>query len=206
MPSSPPGVGTTTSSGIISSIEQKSVALKDDNSSKLAISRESSSLADGIKETTTPSHLGPGLIPGMSAVSGQNHKHVVNSAQIHTADRPASLGLNASATRSSKEVKNRDNKLKAAIEAALLKKPGIYRKNKVSEQSDEPSVSSMNNEVAFVDRVPHSRNVGNLTSAEVLTDRQGQVSRSSNADHSKQSNGNDLKQFMIPPGEYHFQI
>ncbi|XP_024969921.1 uncharacterized protein LOC112509282 isoform X2 [Cynara cardunculus var. scolymus] len=189
LPSSPPGVGTATSSGIISSIEQKSVVLKDDNSSKLAISRESSSLADGIKETTTPSHLGPGLIPGMPAVSGLNHKHVANSAQLHTADRPAPLGLNASATRSSKEVKNRDNKLKAAIEAALLKKPGIYRKNKVSDQSDEPSVSSMNNEVAFVDRVPHSRNAGNLTSAEVLTDRQGQVSRSSNPDHCKHSNG-----------------
>ncbi|KAI3757016.1 hypothetical protein L6452_04549 [Arctium lappa] len=189
LPSSPPGVGTATSSGIISSLEQKSVTLKDDNSSKLAMSRESTSLADGIKETTTTSHLGPGLIPGMSAVSGQNHKHVGHSAQIHTADRPLSLGLNASATRSSKEVKNRDNKLKAAIEAALLKKPGIYRKNKVSDQSDEPSVSSMNNEVAFVDRVTHSRNVGNLTPAEVLTDQQGQVSRSSNADNSKQSNG-----------------
>ena len=198
MPSSPPAVGTATSSGIISSTEQKSVALKDDNLSKLAISRESTSLSDGIKDTTTTnSHLGPGLVSGMSAVSGQNHKHVGHSAQIHTADKPASLGLNASATKSSKEVKNRDNKLKAAIEAALLKKPGIYRKNKVSDQSDEPSVSSMNNEVAFVDRVTHSRNSGNLTSSEVLTDRQGQISRSSNTDHSKQSNGNNFKQHMI---------
>ncbi|CAH1435390.1 unnamed protein product [Lactuca virosa] len=67
-------------------------------------------------------------------------------------------------SRNTKEVKTRDNKLKDAIEAALLKKLGLVRKSRVSNLSDE-------------------------SSAEVLTDCQGQLSRSSIVDHSKQSNG-----------------
>lgn len=193
MPSSPTRLGTSSSSGINNASEQKSIALKEDNSSKLAISKESTNLADGIKETTS-SHLGPGLNPVISGVSCQNNKQMGHSAQ-------GSIGNNASAMRNSKEVKHRDNKLKDAIEAALLKKPGIYRKNKVSDQSDESSVATINNEVAAVDRLPHSRNAGNLTSVEVSTDCQGQIIRNFNVDHSKQSNGSSLKQSMILSAE-----
>lgn len=184
MPSSPTKVGTASSSGISNSSEQKSVPLKEDNSSKLSISKESTNLADGIKENNSSSLLGPG-----------------QSEQVQTADRHGSFGNNASALRSSKDVKNRDNKLKDAIEAALLKKPGIYRKNRVSDQSDDMSVSNLNNEIANVDRIPHSRNAGNLNSAEVSTDWHVQIPRSSYVDHFKQSNGNNFKQPMIPPAE-----
>nr|XP_043616786.1 serine-rich adhesin for platelets-like [Erigeron canadensis] len=166
LPSSPTKVGSSCG-GIISSSEQKSNSLKEkeDNASKLAVSRESTSNGEGMKETTTTSQLGPGSL----------------------------------AMRNSKEVKNRDNKLKDAIEAALLKKPGIYRKNRGSDQADELSVSTTSNEVAAVDRLPQSRNAGSLSLAEVSADSHGPISRNSNVDHSKQSNGNNSKQSMILP-------
>lgn len=175
LPSSPTKVGSASSSGIIGSNEQKSIPLKEDNLSKLSTSKESTNLTDGIKELSTTSHLGSGVTP----------------AQVSSGNNVAAMG-------SSKEMKHSDNKLKDAIEAALLKKPGIYRKNRIS---DESSVSSMNSEVPIVDRVPHSRNAGNSTSAEVATDWHGQISRNSNVDHSKQSNGNNFKQSMILPAE-----
>ncbi|KAI3807920.1 hypothetical protein L1987_23858 [Smallanthus sonchifolius] len=185
LPSSPTRVGTASSSGTVNSVEQKSI----DSSSKVVISKESMNLADGIKENTT------GLNPGSSGVSCQNNKQTGHSAH-------GSLGNNVSATKTSKDVKNRDNKLKDAIEAALLKKPGIYRKNKVSDQPDESSVPTMNHEASVLDRVPHSRNAGSLTSADVSsTDWHGKASRISNVDHSKQSNGNSHKQSMILPAE-----
>lgn len=155
-----PSTGTASSSGngITNSIEQKPVALKEESTSKVAINKESTNLGDGVKEkeTTTISHI------GTSGSSTQVHKHTGDKVQVS----------NASGIRNTKEVKNRDNKLKDAIEAALLKKPGLCRKSRPSDQFDESS------------------------SAEVLTDSQGQLSRSSSIDHSKQSNGNNnLKHF-----------
>ncbi|CAI9302206.1 unnamed protein product [Lactuca saligna] len=157
---SSPGVGTASSgNGITNSMEPKPVVLKDENTSKQVVNKESTNLADGVKESSNST----GLTPGTSG-----YKHTGHSAQTHTADKVQVS--NASGVRNTKEVKNRDNKLKDAIEAALLKKPGLVRKNRVSDQSDE-------------------------SPAEVLTDCQGQLSRSSSVDHSKQSNGNNLKHF-----------
>ncbi|XP_076922564.1 protein PARALOG OF AIPP2-like [Bidens hawaiensis] len=172
LPSSPTKVGNASSSGNINSVEHKAT----ENSSKV-ISKESTNLADGVKENTM----------GTSGVSCQNNKQTGQVLQ-------GSSGNNASAVKISKDVKNGENKLKDAIEAALLKKPGIYRKSKVADQPDESSVPTVNNEAATVDRVPHSRSAVNLTSAEVSsTDWQGQISRTYSVDHSKQSNGNSHK-------------
>ncbi|KAI3705939.1 hypothetical protein L1987_76188 [Smallanthus sonchifolius] len=184
LPSSPTRVGTASSSGIVNSVEHKSI----DYSSKV-ISKESTNVADGIKENTT------GLNPGPSGVPCQNSKQSGHAAQ-------GSMGNNASGMKISKDAKNGENSLKNAIEAALLKKPGIYRKNKVSDQPDESSVPSMNNEAAIVDRVPHSRNAASLTSAEVSpTDWHGKISRTSSVDHSTQSNGNSYKASTLLPSD-----
>ncbi|KAK1441528.1 hypothetical protein QVD17_07499 [Tagetes erecta] len=183
LPSSPTKVAAT-SSGIINAVEQKSI----DNSSNVAICKESMSHADGTNENTTC------LNAGSSGVSCQNDKQTGHSAQ-------GSVGNNVAAMKNSKDVKKGGNKLKDAIEAALLKKPGIYRKNKVSDQPDESSVATMNPETAVVDRA-HSRNAGSLTSSDAsLTDWHGKISRSSNFNHSKQSNGNSYKQSLILPVE-----
>lgn len=185
MPSSPTKVATTSSAGVINAVEQNSI----DNLSKVTICKESTSHADGTDVDTT------GLNAGSSGLSCQNNKQTGNSSQ-------GSLGNNVAAMKSSKDVKKGDNKLKDAIEAALLKKPGICRKTKVSDQPDELSVPTMNSEAAVVDRVPHSRNAGSLTSADVsLTDLHGKISRSSNFNHSKHSNGNSYNQSLVPPVE-----
>ncbi|KAK9075222.1 hypothetical protein SSX86_003543 [Deinandra increscens subsp. villosa] len=178
LPSSPTKVGTASSSGMISSVEHKSI----ENPSKVT-AKESTNSADGVKENTT------GLNPGPSGVPFQNNKQTGHPAQ-------GLSGKHALAMKTSKDVKNRDNKLKDAIEAALLKKPGIYRKNKVSDQPDESSVPTTTNGAPVVDRVPHSRNAG-MTNADVSsTDWHGPISRISSVDHSKQSNGNSYKPSM----------
>ncbi|KAL8253305.1 hypothetical protein R6Q59_036998 [Mikania micrantha] len=184
LPSSPTKVGIASSSGINNSVEHTSI----DNSSKVT-SKELTNLADGIKENMTV------LNPDPSGVPCQNNKLTGHSAQ-------GSIGCNASAMKISKDGKNRDNKLKDAIEAALLKKPGIYRKNKSSDQPDELSVPTMNNGVATNERAPISRNAVSLTNAEMSsTDWHGQISRTSSVDHSKQSNGSSYKPSMILPAE-----
>ncbi|KAI7733148.1 hypothetical protein M8C21_013301 [Ambrosia artemisiifolia] len=183
LPLSPTKVGNA-SSGIINSVDDKSI----DNSSKVT-SKESTNFAEVAKENTAAVNL------GTSGVSGQSNKQTGHSAQ-------GSFGNNVSAMKVSKDVKNGDNKLKDAIEAALLKKPGIYRKSKTSDQPDEPSVPTINNEAAVVDRAPHSRNAGSITSADVPpTDWHGQIARNFSVDHSKQSNGNNHKPSMILPAE-----
>lgn len=171
MSSSPTRAGIA-SSGNNKSSEQRSLASKEDSSSRLATYKESTNPpADVIKETTTTSQIGPG-----------------HSAQVQTTDKPGSVGSTASGLKSLQEIKNGDNKLKDAIKEALLKKR-IYRKNEVSDQPDELSVvPTKNNEV-----IPHSRNAVNLTFA--------QFSQSTTIDHSKQSNGNSSKQPMIFPAE-----
>ncbi|XP_076940953.1 ASI1-immunoprecipitated protein 2-like [Bidens hawaiensis] len=172
LPSSPTKVGNASSSGNINSVEHKAT----ENSSKVT-SKEPTNLADGIKENTM----------GTSGVFYQNNKQTGQVLQ-------GSSGNNASAVKISKDVKNGENKLKDAIEAALLKKPGIYRKSKVADQPDESSVPTVNNDAAIVDRVPHSRSAVSLTSAEVpSTDWHGQISRTYSVDHLKQSNGNSHK-------------
>ncbi|XP_071732134.1 protein PARALOG OF AIPP2-like [Rutidosis leptorrhynchoides] len=167
--------------------EQKSSSSKEDNLSKLAISKESTNHADEPKENSS-SLLGQGLTPVTSGGSCQNNKPTGHSAQ-------RSFSKNAPAIRNSKDVKNSNNSLKDAIEAALLKKPGIFPKNKVSGQSDESAVSTMNNVTG--DRLPHSQSAGYFTSSEVSTEWQGQILRKSNVDHSKQSNGSHVKQSVI---------
>ncbi|XP_076955161.1 protein PARALOG OF AIPP2-like [Bidens hawaiensis] len=123
-----------------------------------------------------------------SSVNFVDQKSVDISSKVSISKESTNLadgittGNNVSGLKTSKDVKNGDNKLKDAIEAALLKKPGIYRKNEVPDQSvaDESTINNNNNE-------PHLRNTGTLTSADT----------SSSDWHPKQSNGNSSEQSII---------
>ncbi|KAK6926197.1 hypothetical protein RJ641_007916, partial [Dillenia turbinata] len=75
-----------------------------------------------------------------------------------------------------REMSPKGNKLKAAIQAAMLKKPGIYRKNRVSDQSEELSITSTN----------LSSDSRNRISAEGTLSGQA-VPRNSTADSNKQA-------------------
>lgn len=69
---------------------------------------------------------------------------------------------------SSREETCEENKLKAAIQAALLRRPEIYKKRKFSDQSDEISSSStvLNNDIVHQDQFPFSNKLKNEISAE----------------------------------------
>ncbi|XP_076946175.1 protein PARALOG OF AIPP2-like [Bidens hawaiensis] len=129
-----------------------------------------------------------------SSVNFVDQKPVDISSRVSISKESTNLadgittGNNVSGLKTSKDLKNGDNKLKDAIEAALLKKPGICRKNKVPDQpvADESTINNNNN-----NNEPNLRNTGTLTSADA----------SSSGWHPKQSNGNSSEQSIILPSE-----
>lgn len=92
--------------------------------------------------------------------------------------------------------------LKAAIEAAMLKKPGIYRKNKIPDQSDELSMSntSLNGGVRPQDHLSTSINSRNNFSAEEVRERQA-VLRNSTAESCEQTSVNNVKHLSSLPSD-----
>ncbi|XP_076899350.1 protein PARALOG OF AIPP2-like [Bidens hawaiensis] len=128
-----------------------------------------------------------------SSVNFVDQKSVDISSKVSISKESTNLadgvttGNNVPGLKTSKDVKDGDNKLKDAIEAALLKKPGIYRKNKVPDQpvTDESTINNNNN------NEPHLRNTGTLTSADAP----------SSDWRPKQSNGNSFEQSIILPSE-----
>lgn len=121
--------------------------------------RESKDVVENVKEISISN-------PKQSSTAGgkitpcQKCKDVGHSAEVCTIDSPKqSLGSDVLTSRSSKEAIHKDNRLKAAIEAALLKKPGIYRKNKVHDQSVGIAVSgNINSEVCSQDHQSNTHN------------------------------------------------
>lgn len=115
--------------------------------------------------------------------------------------RTSVVAGDASASRSLKDV-DKGNKLKAAIEAAMLKKPGIYRKNKIPDQSDELSMSntSLNGGVRPQDHLSTSINSRNNFSAEEVRERQA-VLRNSTAESCEQTSVNNVKHLSSLPSD-----
>nr|XP_033512248.1 uncharacterized protein LOC104097026 isoform X3 [Nicotiana tomentosiformis] len=68
-----------------------------------------------------------------------------------TADGPDLSTSDVSAVKNSREAPNGTSDLKAAIEAAMLRKPGICRKNRVFDQSDDLAMSNTNSETMAQD-------------------------------------------------------
>ncbi|KAJ8554166.1 hypothetical protein K7X08_024844 [Anisodus acutangulus] len=74
--------------------------------------------------------------------------HLTDSCTVDGSELSAS---DVSAVRNSREAPNGTSNLKAAIEAAMLRKPGICRKNRVFDQSDDLAVSNKNSETTAHD-------------------------------------------------------
>uniref|UniRef100_A0A5B7AJ90 PHD-type domain-containing protein n=1 Tax=Davidia involucrata TaxID=16924 RepID=A0A5B7AJ90_DAVIN len=163
--------------------------------------QESTILGDRIRESSV-SRSRQNITAGGRSVPCQKCKELGHSAQFCTVDSPRSLAVDASAARSSREVMNGGNKLKAAIEAAMLKKPGIYRKNRVPDQSDELPMSStnLNGEIASQDQSSISSNMMGMFSADELHEGHA-VPRNSTADSSEQTTVNNVKQLSSLPTE-----
>jgi hypothetical protein len=103
--------------------------------------------------------------------------------------------ISVTASNISKEETHKGNKLKAAIQAALLKRPVIYRKKEVSSQTDEISTlgTELNCEVTAQDPVLVSNTHKNSITTEETHEQQKVLENSTSASDLKQP-ASDLKQ------------
>ncbi|KAL7213870.1 hypothetical protein ACSBR1_026326 [Camellia fascicularis] len=183
-----------------STAERPSCNVNEDLPDLLPQPRESTNLGERIRESSV-NHSRPSITTGGKSVPCQKCKEIGHSAQFCTVDSPQSLAVDASAA-SSREVMNKGNKLKAAIEAAMLKKPGIYRKNKMPDQSDGLSMSSANlgRQIGSQGQFSTSINTSNMFSANEVHDGQA-VLRISTADSCRQTTVNNMNQLSALPSE-----
>lgn len=162
-------------------------------------SRESTNQGEKTRETSVNR-------PKQSSTTGGRNlpcekcKEIGHSSQSCTTSSPRPSTVDASAAKSSKELMNKGNKLKAAIEAAMLKRPGIYKRNKVLDQSDEASLSStdLNGQMASQDQLSISSSTKNMVSAEGMDEGKAIV-QNYTVDSSKQTAVNNLKQLSVLP-------
>jgi hypothetical protein len=98
--------------------------------------------------------------------------------------------ISVAASNISKEETHKGNKLKAAIQAALLKRPVIYRKKEVSSQTDEISTlgTELNCEVTAQDPVLVSNTHKNSITTEETHEQQKVLENSTSASDLKQLN------------------
>ncbi|XP_057462366.1 uncharacterized protein LOC130752582 isoform X3 [Actinidia eriantha] len=162
--------------------------------------QESTNLGEKIRDSSIY-HSRPSSTAGGSAPC-KKCKEIGHSAQLCPVENPRSLLGDASAAKSSREVMDKDNKLKAAIEAAMLKKPVIYRKNKMPYQSDELSMSntSLSCETRSLDQLSTPISTRNNFSAEVVHEGHA-VLRNSIDEFCKQATVNNTKHLSVLPSE-----
>lgn len=103
--------------------------------------RESINQGEKTKDISS-SRSRPASTPGLKGVVCQKCKDIGHSADCCTVTSPRASFTESSTAKSIKEDMNAGSKLKAAIQAAMLKKPGIYRKRKIADQSDGLSMSN----------------------------------------------------------------
>lgn len=115
--------------------------------------------------------------------------------------------ISVTASSISKEEMHKGNKLKAAIQAALLKRPEIYRKKEVSSQTDEipTSGTELNCEATSRDQVLVSNTLKNSISTEETREQQ-EVVENSTSESSKCSSASDLKQLNSCPTDLCSQL
>lgn len=113
-----------------------------------------------------------------------------------TVDGSELSASDVSAVRNSREAPNGTSNLKAAIEAAMLRKPGICWKNRVVDQSDDLAVSNTNSETTAQDLLSGS------SSRRILSSNEDGYGGSSNSltGSNKQEIGS-LTQLSVLPAE-----
>ncbi|XP_057970025.1 uncharacterized protein LOC131159286 isoform X2 [Malania oleifera] len=210
-------VGATSANGTSSSsAEQKlsQVSLKDEPSPSSSLTAERPSnivsgiLQDGLPQSRESINLGEktrdnsgirsrsSITTGGKGVSGQKSKEIGHAAQYSTIGSPRVSTVDVSAGKGSREEINKGSKLRAAIEAAMLKKPGIYRKNRLPDQSDELSTSSTDMNPATASQDQLSGPSKNVISGEGIHDPHA-IPQICTASSSKQPAISDVKQFNV---------
>ena len=150
-------------------------------------SRESSNQGEKVRESSV-SLLRPADTTGLKIVTCQKCKEVSHATENCTVVSPMDSGTDVPISRTSREGMSKGSKLKAAIEVAMLKRPGIYRKKKESDQSDGVSLLNVDASSEIRDQfsVLNKMNEGTL-------ERQANHGASS-SEFSKSTNINNVKQ------------
>ncbi|KAK4436126.1 hypothetical protein Salat_0776300 [Sesamum alatum] len=172
-------LGVSSASGI-NNIEQKSnrSSLKEDASSSIVVEKPPLSANEGLPDGSPR--------PGDLTSSGERMREYSGSR----------FGQS-----SVKSLRDESDNLKAAIEAAVLRKPGVYRKHRALGQSDDSSMSIVGCGVAsHQDHISSSAGNKKLASNAELPERP-EVSRNMTADHLKQETLNSVKQSSLVPVE-----
>ncbi|KAJ4951840.1 hypothetical protein NE237_028672 [Protea cynaroides] len=160
------------------------------------LSRESTNQEGRTREPPV-SHSRP---VGGQKVRCNKCKEVGHAEQSCPVGSPRVSVLEISSPKSLREVTSKSNKLKAAIEAAILKKPRLYKNNKTRDQSDELSMSSTELSCEAVPRDQFSTSsscLRNLNSGEGTNDGL-ELIKSPAVDLSKITSVDDVKQHFVP--------
>lgn len=126
----------------------------------------------------------------------QKCKEIGHSAEFCTIGSSEASGIDASATRGSREETHRGSKLKDAIHAALQRKPEIQRKKRALDQSDEFSTSStdLNSEITCQDQPSVSNKSKTIVTSEGTHEEPEAVPGSSTLDSLHTTINNTMQQ------------
>ncbi|KAF2288055.1 hypothetical protein GH714_004134 [Hevea brasiliensis] len=163
----------------------------------LSRSRESSNQSEKTRESSV-SRSRPAITAGPKNITCQKCKEIGHATDCCTVVSPRASVVDTSAARTVREDMSKGSKLKAAIEAAMLKKPGIFKKKKESDQSD--GLSSLNVDVTF-EIAPHdqfsvSNKMRNMISDEGTEEGQANIGICSSENY-KEANINNEKQLNV---------
>ncbi|KAL3374138.1 hypothetical protein AABB24_005884 [Solanum stoloniferum] len=155
---------------------------------------ESKNVGERIKESSGRrlKHTGTG-IKSLFCQKCKGSGHLTDSCTVDGSELVAS---DVSTVKNSREAPNGTSNLKAAIEAAMLKKPGVCWKNRVVDQSDDLAVSNTNAETTAPDLLCGSSSRRMFSSNE---DGHGVSLNSMTVSH-KQEIGS-LRQLSVLPAE-----
>ncbi|KAJ9185636.1 hypothetical protein P3X46_005242 [Hevea brasiliensis] len=163
----------------------------------LSRSRESSNQSEKSREISV-SRMRPAITAGQKNITCQKCKEIGHATEFCTFVTPWASGMDTPSARTVREDVSQGSKLKVAIEAAMLRKPGIFRKKKESEQSDGLSSSNVDitSEIASHDQFSVSNKVRNVISDEGTDEGQANLGISS-LENYRQTNINNEKQLNV---------
>lgn len=133
----------------------------------------------------------------VNASEGLSEGLVQSKDITDSADRPREYSGSRFGLPYVRSSRDENDNLKAAIEAAVLRKPGVYRKHRSFGQSDESFVPTVAPVASHIDHLSSARN-RKLSSDAELAERPA-ISRSLTADPLKGETPNSVKQSLLVP-------
>lgn len=175
----------------------------DETQQDLPRSQETVNQVDKTKDSSSD-RVSSGVTNAPKSSFCRKCKDFGHATECCTISSTQEFGAEASvtATSSSKEEMHKGNRLKAAIQAALLRRPEIHKKKEAPDQTNEFPTSStgLKNEVTSQNQVLVSKTLKNSISAEETNMKQEII------ENSTFETSNDLKQPNFCQTEFCFQL